>query len=467
MFSIHGTPHRLCDGLGRRDFLRIGTLGGLGLSLPALAQTVAAPRQSSRSSFGRARRCVLLFLTGGPPQHDTWDLKPSAPAEVRGELKPIATNVTGMRISELFPKLARQADKYCVVRSVTHHDTVHTSAGYTMLTGVYHPQANARSATDIRPGPNDHPHVGSLLAKVRPAREGLPAFASLPEVIRDAGVNEFPGQDAGFLGKQFAPFRIEADNARASFPPPDIALPPDVTVERLDNRRSLLQQLDHTLSAGEAKGTRTDLDACYQQAFGLMRSSAVRQAFALEHEPDRVRESYGKHLFGQGCLLARRLLEAGVALVTVYWHYEGPDDSPVWDTHQNNYPHLRNRLMPPTDEAVATLLDDLAQRGLLAETLLVCMGEFGRTPRINRHGGRDHWPAVQSLMLAGAGIHGGSVYGASDRLGAYPAELPVSPPDLVATLLHLLGVPPDLEVHDRTNRPLRACEGKPIPGLIA
>jgi arylsulfatase A-like enzyme len=197
-----------------------------------------------------------------------------------------------------------------------------------------------------------------------------------------------------------------------------------------------------------------------------VRSPAIRQAFDLGREPDRMREAYGRHLFGQGCLLARRLLEAGMALVSVYWHYEGPDDSPVWDTHQNNFKHLRERLVPPTDAALAALLADLSGRGLLDETLIVCMGEFGRTPRVNAKGGRDHWSAVQSVALAGGGIRGG-VYGASDKLGAYPADQPVTPPDLAATLLHLLGVPPELEIRDRTDRPLRACQGTAVRGLLA
>ncbi len=467
MVGIQGMPQRLCDGIARRDFLRLGALGGFGLSLPRLWRSTAAAREPRQGTFGRARRCVLLFLTGGPPQHDTWDLKPQAPAEIRGELKPIATNVPGIRISELFPRLARHADKYCLLRSVTHFDSVHTSAGYTMLTGVTHPQANGRSAKDIHPDPNDHPHLGSLLAKVRPSRQGLPTFASLPEIIRDAGINEFPGQGAGFLGKQYEPFRIQADTARAVFPPPDIVLPDNMTGGRLEERRRLLERLNQQLDRVEAQGLLEDLDGCYQQAFGLLRSRGVQEAFVLEREGPRVRDAYGPHLFGQGCLLARRLLEAGVALVTVYWHYEGPDDSPVWDTHQNNYPHLRQRLMPPTDQALAALLADLDQRGLLDETLVLCLGEFGRTPRINKHGGRDHWPALQSVFLAGAGIRRGSVVGASDRLGAYPAELPVTPADLAGTILHLLGVPPDLEVHDRTGRPLRACSGTPIQALLS
>jgi arylsulfatase A-like enzyme len=193
----------------------------------------------------------------------------------------------------------------------------------------------------------------------------------------------------------------------------------------------------------------------------------VRRAFELDREPDRVREQYGNHLFGQGCLLARRLLETGVPLATVYWHYEGPDDSPVWDTHENNFRHLRQRLMPPTDQAFAALLEDLGQRGLLEDTLVLCWGEFGRSPRVNKQGGREHWPQVQSVVLAGAGVRGGSVYGASDRDGGFPADKPVTPADLAATVLHLLGVPAEMELRDRTGRPLPACTGKPVLGLLS
>jgi hypothetical protein len=465
VLTIQGTPQRLCDGLNRRGFLRLGALGTLGLSLPDYLRAAATPG-SSLAHFGQAKRCLLLFLTGGAPQLDTFDLKPDAPAEYRGELHPIASNVPGIQVSELFPRLARHMEKCCLVRSVTHNDRIHTSAGYTMLTGVPHPQANGRSAADIRPGPHDHPHIGALLAKAQPSPNGLPVFASLPEVIKDAGVNAYPGLDGGLLGKQFAPFRIEADAAHRSFQVPDVFLPSDLSADRLADRRLLLDRINRRFDAVEAKAPLADLDAWYQRAFALMRSPAVQQAFDLEREPDRRRDEYGRHLFGQGCLLARRLLEAGLALMSVYWHYEGPDDSPVWDTHQNNFPHLRNRLMPPTDAALSALLGDLHQRGMLDETLVICMGEFGRTPKVNKLGGRDHWSAVQSVLLAGAGVRRGSVYGASDRLGAYPADNPVTPADLTATLLHLLGVPTDMEIRDRTDRPIAACQGKPIGGVL-
>jgi hypothetical protein len=366
--------------------------------------------------------------------------------------------VPGVRLAELCKDLSKQADKFCVVRSVTHADTVHTSAGYTMLTGVLHPKANARSATDIQPAVVDHPHVGSLLAKVRPPASG-PAFVSLPEIIKDAGVNEFPGQGAGFIGKRFDPFRIEGDPKTGAFRLPDLELPKDMPDARLEDRRRLLAKLDRP-------GDTPDRDAFNDRAFDLIRSPAVHTALKLDREPRRVHEAYGPHLFGQGCLLARRLLEAGVPLVTVYWHYEGPDDSPVWDTHENNFRHLRQRLLPPTDKAVAYLLEDLSARGLLKDTLVVVMGEFGRSPRINRNAGREHWPQVQSILLAGAGIRGGSVYGASDRVGGHPAECAVTPTDLTATFLHLLGVPSDAEIHDQAGRPYRACHGTPVRGLI-
>ncbi len=465
MFRVCGQSRRPCDGVSRRDFLRVGGLGSLGLSLPTLLRAASANTPSATRTFGKARRCVFLFLTGGPPQLDTWDLKPAAPERIRGEFKPIATNVPGIQIGELFPKIAHHADKLCIVRSVTHHDTVHTSAGYTMLTGSPHPSANSGSAKNIKPGPSDLPHVGSLLAKVRPPRNNAPTFVSLPEVIKDAGINVYPGQDGGLLGNACAPFRIEGDPGRAAFRVPDIFLPPGMTAEHLDERRVLLDQLDRGLRSAETEVVR-DRDSWRQKAYEVMRSSAVADAFALDREPARVRERYGQHLFGKGCLLARRLLEAGAGLAAVYWHYEGPDDSPVWDTHWNNFPHLRERLMPPTDAALAALLGDLDQRGMLDDTLVVCMGEFGRSPLINRNGGREHWPGVQSVVFAGAGIQAGSVYGASDRSGAAPAENPVMPADITATLMHLLGIPADLEIVDRTQRPQRACSGKVISGIL-
>jgi hypothetical protein len=463
MLRILGRQYRACDRVPRRDFLRLGMLAPLAASLPGLAGHAAAAEAAKTASFGRAKRCILLFLTGGPPQHDTFDCKPDAPAEIRGELKPIATNVAGTFVSELFPKLAQQADKYCIVRSVTHRDPAHTSAGYTMLTGLVHPKAGKEGAGMALPAPEDHPHVGALLALHRAGRDGPPPFISLPEVIKDAAVNEFPGQGGGFLGKAYDPLRIEANKERTAFEPPALVLPPDVTGQRLADRSLLRGRINDLVRGTEAM---RDLDGHYQRALHLLAASSLGSAFALDQEPQKLRDQYGAHLFGQGALLARRLIEAGVELVTVYWHYEGPEDSPVWDTHGNNFPHLRQRLAPPTDQAVSALLADLQMRGLLDETLVIVMGEFGRTPKVNGLGGRDHWPHVQSILLAGAGIPGGTVYGSSDKQGAYPAEKPVAPADLIATMLHLLAVPREMELADRTGRPLRACSGEPVWELL-
>ena len=373
MLSIRGPARRVCAGPTRRDFLRLGALGGFALAAPQAA--------TASTSFGRAKRCLILFLTGGPPQHDTFDPKPAAPSGIRGEFKPISTAVPGTQVSELFPLLARRTDKYCIVRSVTHGDRTHTSAGYTMLTGVAHPKANVESAAMAAPGPGDHPHLGALLTRVRPPGKA-PTFVALPEVIKDAAVNEFPGQTGGFLGKTFDPVRIEANVERTAFKLPDVFLPPDVTADRLAEREALLGRIDRgleSISPAAFEGS----DASFRKALEVIRSASVQRAFALDQESPRTRERYGRHLFGQGCLLGRRLLEAGVGLVTVYWHYEGPDDSPVWDTHQNNFKHLRERLMPPTDVAVSALLDDLGARGMLDDTLVAMFGEFGRTPKVN------------------------------------------------------------------------------------
>jgi len=463
MFSLQGAVRSTSGGMARRRFLEIGALGGL--TLAGLRQIGAAEPAAVDSAFGRAKRCLLLFLMGGPPQLDTFDPKPDAPAGIRGELASIATRVPGVAFSELFPQLAAQAHRLCVVRSVTHDDRVHTSAGYTMLTGRPHLAANA-DGVGPRPNPSDFPHWGSVLARSRPPVAGAPVFAALPEVIKDANVNEIPGQGAGFLGRRFDPFRIQGDANTGHFRPPDILLSGDVTPARLAERRLLADRLDAAYRTADRRAAAGDLDVFREQALDLLSAPAVREAFALDREPAALRAAYGPHLFGQGCLLARRLLEAGVRLATVYWHYEGPDDSPVWDTHENNFPHLRSRLAPPTDRAVSALLGDLAARGLLEETLVIVMGEFGRSPKINSKGGREHWPQVQSILLAGAGICAGSVYGASDKHGGLPADLPVSPADLTATFLHLLGVPLETELRDPTGRPFVASEGMVVRGVL-
>jgi hypothetical protein len=302
-----------------------------------------------------------------------------------------------------------------------------------------------------------------LLARVRAGQGSAPVFAALPEVIKDNRINIYPGQTAGFLGARYDPFLVEGSAGHDALLAPELALSPDMNTQRLSDRRAMSRELDRAFRAVDAG----NLDTFRTQAFDMIRTPAFRRAFELDTESPQVRDSYGTHLFGKGCLLARRLLEAGVALVTVYWHHEETGGQLVWDTHGDNFPYLRDRLAPPTDRALSTLLSDLTDRGLLDETLVICMGEFGRSPRINASAGRDHWPNVFSVLLAGAGIRAGSTYGASDRIGGLPAVAPVSPADLTATCLHLLGVPDQLEVVDRTGRSMRACEGRVVRDLFS
>lgn len=452
----------------RRDFLRLGALGGAGLCLPALLRATAARASVTDGSFGRAKRCILVFLNGGPSQLDLWDMKPDAPAEIRGELKPIPTAVPGIQISELLPLLAQQADKYKIVRSVTHPCSVHTTGVYTMLTGTVH---RTPLIDQIRATSEDHPHLGCIVARWRGWQSDLPPFVSLPSLFKAPPVEGiWPGQNAGFLGPQYDPFVVSGDRETAEYTPPSLEPLIDVNPGRLQVRRALLEHVNKAnRNLTPALVRRSDLDTYYEKAFSLLTSPSVQTAFDLSREPASVRERYGQHLFGQGVLLARRMIEAGVPLVTVYWNDPTPPGpgGGEYDSHGRIYHHMRNRLVPPTDRALASLFDDMSGRGLLEDTLVIVMGEFGRTPRLNKDAGRDHWPQVQSILLAGAGITGGSVFGSSDRIASAPASNPISPPDLAQTVLHLLGVPASLVLEDQQDRPLRACGGTPVPGLYA
>ncbi len=445
--------------LTRRTVLTAGAMAGVG-AVTGQARSAQARGSESTGSFGRAKRCLLLYLTGGPPHLDTFDMKPEAPSEIRGELSPIATSAAGVDICELFPLLAREAHEYCLVRSVTHDDRTHNSASYAMLTGHVHPLANCPTALLVRPTPDDHPFLGSMLTAYR-GHSPL-TCVSLPEYIKDANVNDYVGQESGFLGPAYSPLVVEADTARENFRPPELVLKSGVDTLRFERRVALRDALDYFDVTAQPV---VDADDRFSQAVSLFGSNHVQQAFAWESESASIREAYGQHLFGKSCLLARRLLEAGVTLATVYWHYEGPDDSPVWDTHWNNFQHLRERLIPPADLAISAVLRDLRERGMLEDTLVVVLSEFGRTPRINSEAGRDHWAGCQSVLLAGAGIVGGSVYGSSDRIGAYPASNAVAPVDMVATIMHALGVADDFDLHDRAGRPVRACVGQSLTQL--
>jgi hypothetical protein len=460
MLNLLSTGPRLCDGLTRREVLHAGSLGILGLSLPELLR--ARQAQAAGGTGGRAKACVILFLMGGPPQHSTWDPKPEAPAEVRGQFKPIATRVPGLSVSELMPRTARMADKICVLRAVSSNDNAHSSSGYFMLTGTPHQPMNFENAN---PGPpNNHPSVGAMVRRLRQKPGGLPAAVTLPHRIFNTDGSVWPGQDAGLLGHGTDPWLFTCRPAAEPFRIPDFALPVEVSAHRLDGRRSLLERVNHRLDALDRGERLRAFDHQTQQAFDLLRSGRARRAFLLDQEPRSVRERYGASPFGRSVLLARRLVEAGVALVQVNW-YRGPDeppDNPCWDSHTKESERLKTVLVPPMDQAYSALLEDLAQRGLLDETLVVCMAEFGRTPKMNPRGGRDHWGHVYSAALAGGGVRGGQVYGGSDKIGGHPRDGRVQPQDLTATIFHALGYAPDTEIYDTLMKPFPISRGEVI-----
>jgi uncharacterized protein (DUF1501 family) len=450
--------HTLTATLSRRRLLQLGGLGVLGLSLPRLLQsadnTLAAPLRS----------CVLFLLHGGPSQLDIWDMKPAAPAEVRGEFHPAATSVPVIQITELLPRLARQAHRFSIVRSMTHSAINHNAATYLVTTGNVPP----REQIAFTPTENDFPHLGAQVALGRPAQGTVPTSVSLPDPVSD-GPYTCPGQNGGFLGAGYAPFSIYGDPNDDDFVVPGLQEAADN--ELLAQRQSLLQAIDGALGSLADDPRMEDLGRYQQQAFALLSSQATRRAFDIQREPTRVRDSYGRHKYGQSLLLARRLIEAGVRLVTVYWGGRVNNPLPHWDTHFNNNSRLRDELLPPFDQCFAAFLEDLAQRGLLDTTMVVCMGEFGRTPRFGQftgngvnETGRDHWAQCYSLVIAGGPQPGGRIIGRSDRYAAYPSDNPITPHDLAASLLHALGVDPAMPVRDNLSRtvPLSTGQVKPV-----
>ncbi|REK19570.1 MAG: DUF1501 domain-containing protein [Planctomycetota bacterium] len=459
----------------RRDVLRAGSLGLLGLSLGDLLAGQAVRARASEiaqpPSFGRAKACILLFMWGGPAQQDTWDLKPHAPAEIRGEFTPISSRVPGIHVCEHFPHLAGRTDRLAIVRSVTHSDVNHTTATHFLLTGQPPPQS-----PDLRA---DWPHIGAVLSQLGRGKPPLPPFVSLrPKLPNDVPrfVEQSHGQSAGWLGQSLDPLSIDANPAAQDYRVGAFELPAEISVSRLDDRRNLLRNVNQQLSRNSENAALEAMDQHVHRAFDILHSATAGGAFDLSQEPEAVRERYGLNPHGQSVLQARRLVERGVPLVTVFWPSDGIKNVSVyWDTHSRNFIDLKDRLMPPADQAFSTLLDDLQQRGLLDETLVVWTGEFGRTPRVGQRNsdagagrdGRDHWPGCFTSVLAGGGVRGGQVYGSSDRHAAYPASNPVAPVDLVATVYHLLGVPEHLALPDAQGRPLVVCPGTPIRELIA
>jgi Protein of unknown function (DUF1501) len=470
MLRLLGPGVRLCDGRSRREVLRIGGLGllGAGLNLTDLLRAAAMAHGpvTSISSFGRARSCILLLLMGGPPQHSIWDPKPDAPTEVRGEFGPIATTVSGLSISELLPHTALVADKLCILRAVSTGDNAHSSSGYYMLTGRPHQPMNFENAN---PGPpNDAPSLGAVLRRIGTTHGGLPHSVTLPHRIFNTDGSVWPGQDAGLLGRTSDPWLLNAHLGAAGYRVQEVDLPADIDHVRLGRRKELLGRIQRELDTSDHATLAGIFDEQARQAFDLLGSSQARRAFGLEEEPEANRDRYGRTPFGQSVLLARRLVEAGVRLVQVNW-YRGPDEppsNPCWDSHAQEASRLKEVVAPPMDRAYSALLEDLDRRGLLDETLVVCMAEFGRTPRLDGNGSRGHWGSVFSVTLAGGGVRGGQVYGSSDRIGAYPAEGRVRPEDLSATIFHCLGYSPQTEYHDPLGRPHPISRGEVLQAIL-
>ena len=451
-------------GLTRRTLLRIGWSGFLGTSLPTWLR--AAERPSSVAA--RAKAIIFLHQFGGPSHLDTLDLKPEEPEGIRGELQPIASKVPGIQVCELLPRLAAVADKFALVRSLHHHMKNHNSATYYSLTGHAPPVDDIRLRDTI----DLFPAYGSVVDKMAPGPREMPSFVAYPHLLRDGSVT--PGQHASFLGKTHDPFFIPRDPNAPDFRLPELSLPANLSLDRLENRREVLKLIDRQSELLEFSATAQGIDAYYERAVAMLTSPHVKQAFDLSQEPATLRDRYGRTTYGQGCLLARRLVENGVKFVSVYFSESiGGQDTTRggWDTHGFNskpmYPVLKKYLIPLTDQVVPTLLEDLDTRGLLESTLVVWMGEFGRSPRINNMAGRDHWPQCYTVLVAGGGTKSGYVSGSSDKTGAFPASNPVRPEDLAATMFYALGIDPHTEVRDALNRPLPIAAGETITDLIA
>lgn len=466
MLFIPGRPVPTCEGWTRREWLRVGGLAGLGLGgtslgLPGLfsaRECSASDGSSPGPGFGRARSCIVLFMFGAPAHQDTWDLKPQALAEFRGEFQPIATSVPGIHVGEHIPRLAVRADRFAQIRSVTHPDNTHTVAMHYMLSGVRHkrPETNPQNAAD------DFPCYGAVMNYVKSAsqRRGMPHAVSLNAPANQVSANNhiFPGFFAGFLGNAWDPMFVPQSPHQADFQP----LPAIDSPKRLVAGRGLQEFMAAQQKLLEHSSAVRQMDATLRHALELLTSPATRHAFDVQSEPEKLRQQYGMTPFGQGCLLARRLVEAGVSLVTVNWER----DDAYWDTHADNFNKHKKQLLPNMDQGFSSLLDDLEQRGMLDETLVVWLGEFGRTPKINAQAGRDHWAACNTVVLAGAGIRGGQVYGESDRNAAYPARDPVRPEDLSATIYHLLGINPATVIQTPAGQTMQLSHGNVIDKLL-
>ena len=431
--------------LTRRELLRVGGLGAVGLSLPQLLASEAAAQKASGGPIPKADACIVLFLNGGPSHLDMWDMKPSGPVEIRGEFNPISTSLSGVSVCEHLPRLSKQMHRVALVRSMNHSvNNSHAAAVYAALTG------HDRGEQGGGAKPTDHPSPGAVLAKLRPGRAGALSYVTLPYKTKEGSGGPLqPGFLAGFMGATYDPFWVLDDPNSPEFHVRNLSLPAGVSAQRMLERGRLHASLDRGFRLA-ADQRLSAMSGFQHQAFDLLTSHDAQRAFQIKTESASIRERYGRNIYGQSVLLARRLIEAGTRIVTVSW---APDANATWDTHGQNFKKLKTTLLPQFDAACSSLIEDLNQRGLLDRTLVAVLGDFGRTPKINKNAGRDHWNGCYSIMLIGGGVKEGFVYGASDRTGTLPIESPVSPGDIVATIYRLLGVDHRHVLYDSLDRP--------------
>ena len=479
MISIPGKSGSTCDGFSRREFMRIGGMGMLGISLADILKLQAHAGEAAgkgKAGWGKAKSVIFVFLQGGPSHIDIWDPKPDAPSNVRGEFKPIKTKVPGIHLSEVMPKLAQQIDKATLIRSVSYTPAGlfnHTAAHYQMMTG-YTPDRVSPSGQLEPPAPNDYPHAGSQIARIKPPEVPMLPFVMLPRPTQESNVVG-KGSLAGFLGAAYDPYQFYQDPAK-DIKLDDLTMRKEITRERLARRESLLHKVNDAMPEMEKAVEKYAIDSYYQKAFDLVSSGRARDAFDLTKEKDSLRDKYGRHTFGQGLLLSRRLIEAGTRFVQMNWPAVANGNPLVdaFDTHAANFGPLRDLHCPKLDSGLAALLEDMDQRGLLKETLVIAIGEFGRSPRLgvstsgNSNGpdGRDHWPYCYTALVAGCGVGRGALYGKSDATGSSPAENPVHPTQLLATVYHALGIDPHTIVHNHLNQPRELVQAEPVTGLF-
>lgn len=440
--------HSYCDGIDRRGFFKVGSLGGL-----TLAETLRLQALSAAEIPPEKRQdvnCIFIFIIGGMAHQDMWDPKPEAPAEIRGDFTPIQTNVPGMQVTNILPKMAQVADQFAILRGLTHSDPDHTAGYHVMMTGA-HPGVGGNFNRNKQDN-NVHPALGSMVSRVGGGNGALPPYISVPNFLNSGG--------PAFFGASHAPFVIESDPASPEFSVRDIVLPEGVATDRSQRRQGALREINRLEAAADrASATVQAVDVFQEKAYNLMTSQKARVAFDISRESQETREAYGMTSLGQCCLLGRRMVEAGCRFVAI--------ENGHWDTHRKNTMSLRDLLVPALDQGVSALLKDLKDRGLLDSTLVVLTTEFGRTPRINQMAGRDHWPQAFSIVMAGAGIRGGNVIGATDSQAAYVTDRPVTPPDMAATVLKMLGIDPEIVVHTPVGRPIQLANGgRPVHELL-